>query len=78
MGNLEASEDLVDEELDVVVREGLLSDDVGEVSSHQVGDEVDILEVLVGSSWSEHVQQTHHLGGGGGGGGGGTRLMYRL
>ena len=61
MNILETSEYLVYEELYVFVGECLLSNDVVEITAHELGDKVDILEVVKGSGWCEHIQQTNHL-----------------
>ena len=42
---LHASEDLVDEELDVIVAQLLRFHNVVQVRSHQMGDEVDVREL---------------------------------
>ena len=45
----------------MLVGQGLLSNDVSQVGSHQMSHQVNLLECLQGDSRSEHVQQTHHV-----------------
>ena len=54
----------------MVVRESLLSDNVGKVCPHEMCDEVDILEFTVRGSRCEDIEETNNLGGYGEGGGG--------
>lgn len=61
MSCLKATENLVDKELHVIVGEGLLSNDICEVSSHEVGHQVDFLEGLVGRGGCEHIEKTYNL-----------------
>ena len=58
---LHAPEDLVDEELDVVVRQLLRFDDVVEVGAHEVGHEVEIAELGQSRGGGEHVLQSDDL-----------------
>ena len=58
---LESSEYLIDEELDVVVCESLLPHNVVQVRPHEMGDQIQLLEIIHRWCWSEHIQQTHHL-----------------
>lgn len=60
---LQAAQDLVDEELDMLVRQALGADDVVQVGAHQVRHQVDLLERferIVGPRM-EHVQQADNV-----------------
>ena len=58
---LHASENLVDEELDMVVRQLLRFDDVVEVCAHEVSDEVEVTELGQARGWSKDVLQSDDL-----------------
>ena len=58
---LHAPEDLVDEKLDVVVRESLSLNDGVEVGAHQGSHQVQIGERVDRRRRREHVQQTNYL-----------------
>ena len=61
MDVLHAAEDLVDQELDVVVRQLLSLDNVVEVGPHQRADQVHVSEVVQRRAGGEHVQQVDDL-----------------
>ena len=58
---LHAAEDLVDQELDVVVRQFLSLDNVVQVGPHQRADQVHVSEVVQRRAGGEHVQQVDDL-----------------
>ena len=56
-----SSEYLVDQELDMVIRQLLSLDDVVEVGAHQMGHQVDVIELAQLTSGSENVQKSNDL-----------------
>ena len=61
MDVLHAAEDLVDQELDVVVRQLLSLDNVVQVGPHQRADQVHVSEVVQRRAGGEHVQKVDDL-----------------
>ena len=61
MNVLHSSQNLVDEELDVVVRQLLSFDDVVQVGAHQRAHQVDISEVVERGARRENIHQVDDL-----------------